>query len=429
VKEFKELNLKPELFEALKKMNFNDMTEVQEMSIPVVLQKKDLIVRSKTGSGKTGAFLVPIFQMIKPVGHPQALVIVPTRELAVQVSAVAQTLGHRSGMRIAIVYGGASINVQMQALRDGADIVIGTPGRIIDLAGRGALNLERTRFLVLDEADLMLDMGFIEDVEYIISMTPDDRQTILLSATMPRGVSEMARRYMKEDSVKLTIGEEEKLTVETITHTYATGEGRTKLSTLLAYIAMMKPKKAIIFTSTQRQSEFLNRFLRMNGVEDSIMMHGGMTQAARERGLREFKGHARFLISTNLASRGLDIPDISDIINFDAPEDPLVYVHRVGRSARMGKNGRAFTIFRRDQQGILNTISRVANVRIEHANLDVERFSTIKMPEMHERSERRSFGGGERRGSGGGGRRPPSHRQEGRGFPRRSGYQHGRHTN
>src|SRR5271157_2085688 len=196
-------------------MNFHQMTEVQEKAIPVVLEHKDLVVRSKTGSGKTVAFLVPIFQMVEPGRQTQAIIIVPTRELAVQVSTVAQKLAGRSRLRVAVVYGGASINMQMQALSRGAEVVVGTPGRILDLIDRGALMLDRIRFFVLDEADLMLDMGFIDDIKQIMSMAPRDRQTMLLSATMPRPISEISRNYMRNDTVRLKIGEEEDLTVST----------------------------------------------------------------------------------------------------------------------------------------------------------------------------------------------------------------------
>jgi ATP-dependent RNA helicase DeaD len=391
MKDFKELNLKPELLEALKTMNFLNMTEVQELAIPVVLEHKDLIVRSKTGSGKTGAFLVPIFQTCQPIGHPQAIVIVPTRELAVQVASVAQKLAHKSRMGVTVVYGGASINVQMSSLRRGSDIIIGTPGRIIDLMDRGALKLSKIRFVVLDEADLMLDMGFIEDVEYILSNVPRERQTILLSATMPREISDISRKHMKNDVTKLTVGDEEEMTVNTITHSYFIASGKVKFAALLAYIDKFEPKKCIIFTSTQRESEYVHSFLSDNGF-NAIVMHGGLTQSMRERSLHEFRTRARFLISTNLASRGLDIPDITDIINFDAPDDPRIYVHRVGRSARMGKDGRAFTMFGYDQEGLMEQTKRVANVKMNHVELDTVKFKDIPLPAMRRSSPRR-FGG------------------------------------
>lgn len=390
MKEFKELNLKHELLEAIRQMNFLHMTEVQEKAIPVVLDNKDLVVRSKTGSGKTIAFLVPILQMVEPGRQTQAIVIVPTRELAVQVSSVAQKLTGRSRIRTTVVYGGASINMQVQALSRGSEIVIGTPGRILDLIDRGVLMLDKIRFFVLDEADLMLDMGFIDDIKQIMSMAPREKQIILLSATMPRPISEISRNYMKSDSVRLTIGEEEDLTVNTITHGYYIANGKMKFSALLAYIDKFNPKKCIIFTSTQRESEFVHRFLMQQKL-DAIVMHGGLSQAQRERALHAFKAQARFLISTNLASRGLDIPDVTDIINFDAPEDPHVYVHRVGRSARMGKNGRAFTMYGFDQKGLMKDTQMVANVDMTQLDLDVDKYMNIQLPFMDHNRGRSNF--------------------------------------
>ncbi len=412
MKEFKELNLKPELLDALRGMGFNNMTEVQELSIPALMEHKDLVVRSKTGSGKTGAFLVPIFQALTHQGHPQAIVIVPTRELAVQVNSVAHKLSRGSRLRTTVVYGGASINVQMQSLREGADIIVGTPGRILDLMERGALFLDRIKFLVLDEADLMLDMGFIDDIERIILESPRTRQTMLFSATMPRDILTIARKYMKEGMVKLTVGEEEKPTVETISHSYFVASGKMKFAALMAYIEKFKPSKCIIFTSTQRESEYVHRVLTLNGM-DALIMHGGLTQAVRERSLRDFREHSRFLISTNLASRGLDIPDVSDIINFDAPDDPRIYVHRVGRSARMGKNGRAFTIYGFDQESLMSATKKAANIEMKHLELDTERFKNIQLPPMRsgrsgygrESGFRRQFNNGRRQfGEGGRGR-------------------------
>jgi ATP-dependent RNA helicase DeaD len=392
LKKFAEMDLKLELVEALNQIGFRDMTEVQEAAIPVVMQHKDVIVRSKTGSGKTGAFLVPILQRVDRARGPEALIVVPTRELAIQVYSVADKLARKMGLHTVIVYGGASINVQMDQLSRGANIVIGTPGRILDLVDRNSLRLGKVKYLVLDEADMMLDMGFIEDVSTIMSMTPKERQTMLFSATMPREIVDIARKHMKPDTARITVGKEEEVTVDTITHNYFVANGRYKFHALLAYIDKFQPKKGIIFTSTQRESDFVHRFLVDNGF-DAIVMHGGLTQAKREHSLREFRQHARFLISTNLASRGLDIPDISDIINYDAPDDPKIYVHRVGRSARMGKDGRAFTIFGFEQKELLHATSRAANIKMNHLDLDTKKFENAKIPE---RSKGRGFGRGGR---------------------------------
>ncbi len=386
MKNFNELSLKPEIINALNAMNFKQMTEVQDLAIPLILSHKDIIVRSKTGSGKTGAFLIPIIQMIVEHHYPQAIILVPTRELALQVNNVAHSIAQRTRIRTIVVYGGASINVQIQNLYEGIDIIIGTPGRVLDLINRGVLKLDRIKYLVLDEADLMLDMGFIEDVESIISMMPENekRQTLLFSATIPHELSNIARKYMKQEAIKIIVGKEENITVSTITHSYYIANGRAKFSALLGYIDKFNPKKCIIFTSTQREADFVHKFLRSIKY-NAIVMHGGMSQAKREQALQIFKTHATFLISTNLASRGLDIKDISDIINFDAPEDPRVYVHRIGRSARMGKEGRAFTIFRPDQEHLKHSINKLANINITRIELDIAKFKDIALPDTMQR--------------------------------------------
>ena len=430
--DFKELNLKPELAEALKLMNFHNMTEVQALSIPIVLGHKDVVVRSKTGSGKTAAFLVPAFQMLSAKGFPQVLIVAPTRELAKQIFGVAVKLAHGSRIRASMVYGGASINVQMDILSRGVDIVIGTPGRLKDLVERGSLRLEGVSMLVLDEADLMLDMGFIEDIEWLMAQTRKDRQTVLLSATMPRPILEIARHYMKPGFSTVTVGEEEGMVVNTITHNYIIANRREKFATLIAYIDKVQPKKCIIFAATQRESELIYEFLVDNGF-DAILMHGGLTQQKRERSLHAFRTHARFLISTNLASRGLDIPDITDIINFDAPRDVETYVHRVGRSARMGKDGRAFTIFDYEERSILHGIERVAEVKMNEVRLDLGEYKDIKLPFHKPGGERTgprgrgSFGGGydrrsERGGTGRGYGKSPFHRSNDRGQRRGRGF-------
>jgi ATP-dependent RNA helicase DeaD len=383
--------LKHELLNAIKSFGFTAATEVQEQSIPVALSGKDLIVRAKTGTGKTASFIVPILQNLQHTGAVSALVIVPTRELAVQVAAFAESLGRHMRVRTTTVYGGASMNVQMSALRAGVDIVVGTPGRLIDLVDRGALRLDRVKFVVLDEADRMLDMGFIEDVEYLLSNTPQDRQTMLFSATMPGAIVTIARHHMKRDFVTLSIGGEETIMVETISHGFTFASGRMKFSVLLSYIDKVSPQKCIIFLNTQREAELVHKVLVARGFR-AMLMHGGLTQARREHSLHGFKQGAQFMIATNVAARGLDIEDVTDIINFDAPDTPENYVHRVGRSARMGKEGRAFTILNNDERWLLNSIQNGMNIRMHEIRLDIDKYSDFEFPH-----------GGERSGRGGGG--------------------------
>ncbi len=395
MKAFSEMNLNPQLVESLRRMNFINPTDVQEKVIPVALEGKDLIVRAKTGTGKTCAFLIPINQMAQPSRFPEALVIVPTRELALQISDVANKL--RTDRRsVSVVYGGASINTQIYSLRSNPGIVIGTPGRIIDLIERNALNIEHIRFLVLDEADTMLDMGFIEDIEFIMSKTPASKQTLLFSATMPQRIIHVAKKHMR-DITYMSIGSDEELIVTKIKHYYALCENRMKVATLLAYINQYQPKKALIFVQTQYAASAIYDTLKEQGI-DTVLMHGGLTQARREHALREFKKGARFLIATNVAARGIDVAGISDIINFDIPEDPHVYVHRVGRSARMNADGRAFTIVGMDERNIIRDIGYATNIGIEQIRLDASRFAHIRAFKRHDR-----FRGGyhsDRRGGG-----------------------------
>ena len=380
--------LKAELIDAIQKIGFSGATEVQEHAIPVVLTGKDVIVRAKTGTGKTLAFLIPIMQRMSNSGTVGAIIIVPTRELALQVSGVSEKLGRHMHFRTTTVYGGASINVQVSILRRGVNIVVGTPGRIIDLIERKALRIENVRFVVLDEADRMLDMGFIEDIEYILSKTPRNKQMMLFSATMPRGIVDIAQHYMNSDHATVSIGKEEEPIVNTISHTYTFAKGRMKFAALLAYIDQMSPKKAIIFSRTKYESEIIHKLLRVQGY-DTILLHGGLTQARREQSMHSFRSGAQFMIATNIASRGLDIDDVTDIINFDAPENPSDYLHRVGRSARMGKEGRAFTILGFDERGLMNAIQREANIRMTELHLNLDKYNNFELPEQSRRSFQR----------------------------------------
>ncbi|MDA8143004.1 MAG: DEAD/DEAH box helicase, partial [Thermoplasmatales archaeon] len=342
---FETFNLKGELLNSLNEMNFIEATEVQEQAIPLALDNTDLVVRSKTGTGKTGAFLIPIIQKSDPKERISSLIITPTRELALQVYKVAEKMGQKSKIRATVVYGGASIDNQIRNIRKGTNIIIGTPGRLIDLMKRGELDISKLKFLVLDEADIMLDLGFIEDIEYIISKTPSKKQSMLFSATVPERVLNLAKRYMKNPQ-SLRIGEGGEMTVKTISHSYALSADSSKIATLLAYINEYNPSKSIIFSETKRGADYLYDVLAGQGFNVTVM-HGDLTQAQREKSLQEFRQSAQFLIATNVAARGLDITDVSDVINFDTPSEPYVYVHRVGRSARMGNNGSAFTIIER----------------------------------------------------------------------------------
>lgn len=238
--------------------------------------------------------------------------------------------------------------------------------------------------MVLDEADMMLDMGFIDDIERILALTPAQKQTMVLSATIPDAIVSIARKHMR-DPVKIVVGKEEELVVNTITHFYSIADYRGKFATLLAYIKKYNPSKAIVFARTKHMADILYDFMKSKGF-DVILMHGGLTQAKREHSLGEFRRGARFMIATNVAARGLDISGISDIINFDVPDDPNLYVHRSGRSARMNADGRSFTIINESQRDLITQIKNLANIRIERLDLDTREFEGA-MPRMQMRHE------------------------------------------
>jgi ATP-dependent RNA helicase DeaD len=393
------MNLKPELVSSLEKVGFVSATEVQKLAIPEALQNKNVIARAKTGTGKTAAFIIPILQNIVNTREISAVIIVPTRELALQVSNFAQKVGNPLRIHTVTVYGGASINVQIQDLRSGANIIVGTPGRVIDLIERRALKIDRIKFLVLDEADIMLDMGFIDDVEYIISKTPKEKQVMLFSATMPKEINKFEKYFIGPIS-KIMVGKDEEIVVNTIKHSYTIVPRNLKYSGLLAYIKEYSPKKAIIFARTKFEADSIHKIL-ISQKYYAIIMHGGLTQAARERALESFKRGAQFLIATNIAARGLQIEGITDIINFGVPDDVKVYVHRVGRSARMGKEGRAFTIADQEQRNLIMDIEDYGNLRMTRITLDLEPFRNIQFPSSRMRDDngRRGFGRSREHGS------------------------------
>ncbi len=425
MKSFSEMSLKPELAEAIGRVGFTAATEVQERSIPSILLGRDVIVRAKTGTGKTAAFIIPIMQRITHSGSVSAIIIVPTRELALQVAEFSRKLGEHMRLRTTTVYGGASINVQTSELERGTDIVVGTPGRIIDLLDRGVLRLDSVKFVVLDEADRMLDMGFIEDIDYILYKTPMKRQTMLFSATMPQEIVKIAKRHMDQGVETILVGEDDELVVSTISHSCAFANGNAKFASLLWYIDKFKPKKCIVFSRTQRWAELIHDVLRNNGY-NAVLLHGGLTQAVRERSLSHFRHAGEILVATNIASRGLDINDVTDIVNFDTPETSYDYIHRVGRSARMGKEGRAFTIFRFDEKWIKDDIEYGANIKFEELRPELSKYQNVRPPER----AREPFGG---RGGPGGQRWHRGNQQYGRGEHRdyrggrfhRGGQQHG----
>ncbi|MBX5491075.1 MAG: DEAD/DEAH box helicase [Chloroflexi bacterium] len=342
VSPFEALGLSPALLRALDAMGYERPTEIQERVIPLLLADRDVIGQAQTGTGKTAAFGIPIVERSDPErAEVQALVLAPTRELAVQITQELRALAQFRPLAIATIYGGSSMRAQLDALARGAQVVVGTPGRILDHLGRGTLDLSRVRLLVLDEADRMLDMGFMPDVERILRRLPRDRQTALFSATVPLIIKRLALRYMRAPEHVAVRPEEP--TVETVEQVYYEVAERDKLDGLCYVLDTEQPQQAIIFCHMQVTVDRVHRALVRRGYQAEAL-HGNLRQSQRERILHDFRtGKLPLLVATNVAARGLDIPAVSHVINYDIPEDAETYVHRIGRTARAGRPGKAIT--------------------------------------------------------------------------------------
>lgn len=385
---FRKLGLKEHTLRVLKEMGFQKPTEIQEKSIPLAIQGKDVIGSAATGSGKTLAFGAAIFEKVKAKQGLQALILVPTRELAEQVSkALAQFLRYQP-LTIASVFGGVGIEPQVRMLSY-AEIAVATPGRILDHIGRNTINLSRIKVLVLDEADRMLDMGFIPDVERIISKCPKERQTLLFSATMSQTIKSLAHNYMKEPQ---HIAAEAYLDVTKLKHIYYPVKQNEKLTLLIHLLKSEHSKLVMVFCNTRKTADFVWKNLRGTGIE-SMALHGGMPQGRRTRIMSDFhRGRAFVLICTDVAARGLDIQNVSHVYNYDIPKTSEEYIHRVGRTARAGKEGKAVSILSdRDHDNFRNVLS--------DKSLKIERLDLPKMAPFRAKmfEEKREFGRGPRR--------------------------------
>jgi ATP-dependent RNA helicase DeaD len=350
-------------------MGFDVATPIQSGAIPPAMAGRDVIGQAHTGSGKTAAFGIPIIERLDPAKGPvQALVLCPTRELAVQVHAELARLAARHDLRAVAIYGGDSMGRQMQELRRGAHIVVATPGRLRDHIERRSLNLDNVHYAVLDEADRMLDMGFAPDVERILRLCPTQRQTMLFSATMPEWVRRIAMRHMHDPvTVEISVRPEIAAGVRQV---YLQTSWADKTDTLTRILDQPDVTVALIFVETKRTADVLQAQLHSRGYQVGLL-HGDLTQRDRDSAMHQFReNHIRFLIATNIAARGLDIDDISHVINYDVPLTPDEYLHRVGRTARAGKNGVAVTLITPAEILKLRDVERHARTRIEPASVD-----------------------------------------------------------
>ncbi|MGI8922035.1 MAG: DEAD/DEAH box helicase [Solirubrobacteraceae bacterium] len=360
---FAELGLSAPLLEALRDVGYETPSPIQVEAIPPLLEGRDVIGQAQTGTGKTAAFGLPMLEYVDPAEREvQGLVLTPTRELCIQVTQAIRAYGQRKGTDVVAVFGGAPIRSQQAQLRAGGQIVVGTVGRVRDLINRRSLMLSGCRFLVLDEADEMLDLGFFEDVEKIIAQTPGSRQTALFSATVPPEVRSLADRYLL-DPVTIRI-KTATLTIDTVEQFSLEAKAADKLAALVRVLEAERPEQALVFVRTKIRCDQLFRTLRDRGMNVRAL-HGDMSQGSRDGVMISFKdGRVPILVATDVASRGLDISGITHVINFDVPTSPDVYVHRIGRTGRVGRSGRAITFVEPRQRGELEAIERHANTSI-----------------------------------------------------------------
>lgn len=370
---FNDLNISRQIKEAIEDIGFKNLTPIQKAAIPKALNGKDLIGQAQTGSGKTIAFAIPIIEKIFiPDKSPQAIILCPTRELCMQVATQIEKIGSNiKKLKVLAVYGGQPIGKQTRVLKKGVHIIVGTPGRVIDHIHRGNLDLIGIESVVLDEADEMLEMGFREDIETILSKTPNQRQTLLFSATIPKEVRKIALKYQKNPEF-IKIADKKKNIPKIIQYAFKCNI-KYKYDGLIKLIEAYDVKLALIFCNTKKSVDFVSKHLKKESFKvDSL--HGDMTQQSRDKVLNKFKnGNINILVATDVAARGLDIDNVEVIINYDVPQNTNDYIHRIGRTARAGKTGFAFTLVSKDE------LSRFNNIQKENTSKIVEKeFPTLQ---------------------------------------------------
>ncbi len=365
---FTELALSESIRRAIEDLGFEEPTPVQSQTIPLLLEGHDVIAQAQTGTGKTAAFGIPMLQSIEPGRRkPQGLILAPTRELAIQDAEAIHSYGRHIPVYVVPIYGGQSIERQFQMLRRGADIVVGTPGRLMDHMRRGTLSLTEVKMVVLDEADEMLKMGFLEDIEFILGNLPEQHQTALFSATIPLRVRTLASKYL-QDPRHVSVSQD-KLTVPQTRQLYYEVMGRDKLDALTRILDLKVPASAIVFTRTKRDAgELADSLAGLGYLAEPI--HGDLSQMERDRVMRRFReGAVELLVATDVAARGLDIPEVSHVFNYDLPVDPEAYVHRIGRTGRAGRKGEAITLVTPRERNAVRVIERLTGQRMQPAHL------------------------------------------------------------
>lgn len=381
---FEELQLSDEVLKAVGEMGFEEATPIQSRSIPLIMEGKDIVGQAQTGTGKTASFGIPIIEKISTEKKVQALVLCPTRELTIQVSEeLSLLLKYKKGIHVLPIYGGQSMDRQIKALRSGVQIVIATPGRLLDHIMRKNISLGNVFMVVLDEADVMLDMGFRDDIETIIKNTPNERQTVLFSATMPKPILDLSKKYLKNaENVKVVHKE---LTVPNIKQFYLEVNPNVKLEALTRLIDINDPELSIVFCNTKRGVDKLVTHLQGRGYfADGL--HGDMRQQQRDKVMAKFRnGDLDVLVATDVAARGIDVDEIDAVFNYDVPQDEEYYVHRIGRTARAGRAGQAFTFVSGKEIYKIRDIERYSKTKIVKMNMPtVKDVEAVKMTDIIE---------------------------------------------
>lgn len=377
---FQQLGLGAEILKALKENGYEMPFPIQETSIPLILNGVDVVGQAHTGTGKTAAFSLPMLTRVKRNGPIQALILVPTRELAVQVTNEINKLAKYTGIRTVSIYGGQSINIQYDQLRRGVQVIVATPGRLIDHVKHGSIQLDSVKYVVLDEADRMLDMGFIDDIKFILFYINEDRQTCLFSATMPPEILKLAQEYMKDiEEIRLN---KEEIGLDTIDQSYLIVHEKEKFKHLCNFIRNRDNTQTIIFAATKQRTQRLAEELRREGFK-AITIHGDLSQKQRDNAMHRFKrGSEDILVATDIAARGIDVPAVGHVINYDVPEDPLIYFHRIGRTARAGGSGKAISLVSQER---VDDFSRILR-QTEHPIRKLNEEMGIEVHVVHHRS-------------------------------------------
>ena len=390
---FQDLGLKEDILKGIREMGFDEAFPIQEAVIPVLLSGRDVVGQAHTGSGKTAAFALAMLNDIQPKKGIQGLIMAPTRELAMQIAGEIKKFGKYTGIRVATVYGGQGMGLQLDALDRGVEIVVATPGRLIDHLKRGSIELGDVTHIVLDEADTMLDMGFIDDIQFILDLAPEDRVMSLFSATMPTTILRLSEEYLKNPKQFLLDADD--LSGEGIDQAFLVIKDRDKMKYLIDFIKSVKGQ-IIVFCSTKYRTRDVAKFLHQEKF-DAVAIEGDMSQSRREQSMSKFRsGKVDILVATDVASRGIDVPRVELVVNYDVPNQDMVYFHRIGRTARAGAKGRAITLVSYSSVGDWNLVKR--QIKVPLTDLNKEMGIEISIPDpLKRQTPSRRYGGGSSR--------------------------------